>query len=83
MLSVCSQLLSNSNSLFPTLGVKSSKTSKKISVVKTVIWVQILYSSLQHESKGMFGFQDRAQDINLLKIHANRGKLAYLEKRVF
>ena len=33
----------------------------------------------QHESRSMLGFQNRAMDIKLLKIHTSRDNRAYLE----
>ena len=37
-----------------------------------------LYSTCQHESRGMLGFKNRALDIKLLKFYTNRDNRAYL-----
>ena len=40
----------------------------------------ILSWAYKHESSGMLGFQNRAPDTKLMKIHTSRDAWAYLEK---
>ena len=37
----------------------------------------------QHDFKGMFGFQNKIMDIKLLKFHANRDNMTYIENIIF
>ena len=54
------------NVKFSSVGQKSDLSS----------WLNPIY---QHESKGMLDFRNRATDIKLLKIHANRDSKTYFE----
>ena len=49
------------------------------SVCQTSDLILKLDSTRQHESKGMLGFQNRA-DTKLLKFHQNRDERVYLKK---
>ena len=50
------------------------------SVNQTSDLISKLDPTHQHEYMGMLGFQNKAPNIKLLKIHANQENWAYLEK---
>ena len=77
---VRSQLLSNSNSKFPTLRAKLFKVSTFLRVSQNSDLSSQLNPTHQHDSKGILSFQNRALSVKLLKFHANIDERTYIEK---
>ena len=85
MLSVLSQLIpiSNYNSTFSTFMGKIVQNVNFSPVSKICDLNSKLNHTRQNESRCIFGFQNKAHGIKLLKFHRNRDNNANLEKRDF
>ena len=82
MPSVGPQLLLSSNSKILTVSVNGTKCQFLLDGQNSDLNLK-LYSTCRQESRSIFGFQNRASDVKILKFNVNGDNSAYLEKRDF